>query len=347
MLGPGICGYSSASMCSQKPEAAWPIVWRKPEQGLPSAPRGASKSHRVVKIRLETQGSTTIGHSGPHECEVPGSNISPCLHLLTLFPSNSSRGAHRSFHDPAQGRKLSSLFRFLSSRGAQRPSSLFQLKPTSWRRVAASSSSHQGNLLAIQALQPPNSDATSCRRTSKSNWAAKPNRTTKEGHTTSKIPSSLALCEGGRIFSPSPPLTFPAWLLCLVLSILVRLSPHRSTNWNYGFDQLVSQRNWHHLLDEKLGFGGTWLSCRDVCSWLHEGLLGEVACRVPSCTLRGGCWRHLPIRNRDYRLPADWIRRCSGLSENKGNGDSCQKPLKAAHDDWCAGQSSWHSERGP
>ena len=148
---------------------------------------------------------------------------------------------------------------------------------------------------------------------------------------------------------PLLPLTFPAWLLCLVLSILVRLSPHRSTNWNYGFDQLVSQRNWHHLLDEKLGFGGTWLSCRDVCSWLHEGLMGDVACRVPSCTLRGGCWRHLPIRNRDYRLPADWIRRCSGLSENKGNSDSCQKPLKAAHDDWCAGQSCgrcWHSERG-
>ncbi len=46
------------------------------------------------------------------------------------------------------------------------------------------------------------------------------------------------------------------------------------TGKNHGFDQLVSQRNWHHLLDEKLGFGGTWLPWRNVRSWLHDGRVG-------------------------------------------------------------------------
>ncbi len=29
-----------------------------------------------------------------------------------------------------------------------------------------------------------------------------------------------------------------------------------------------------HLLDEKLGFGGTWLPWRNVRSWLHDGRVG-------------------------------------------------------------------------
>ncbi len=65
--------------------------------------------------------------------------------------------------------------------------------------------------------------------------------------------------------------------------------------------QLVSQRNWHHLLDEKLGFGGTWLPWRNVRSWLHDGRVGEVADRVSSGSFRGGHWRYLPIRNHDNR----------------------------------------------
>ncbi len=72
----------------------------------------------------------------------------------------------------------------------------------------------------------------------------------------------LALNGGGRIFfSPRPLPYFPllALLSCHVSSI-ERLSLHCSSNWkNYGFDQLVSQRNWHHLLDEKLRFWGTRL----------------------------------------------------------------------------------------
>ncbi len=98
----------------------------------------------------------------------------------------------------------------------------------------------------------------------------------------------------------------------------------------YGFDQLVSQRNWHHLLDEKLGFGGTWLPRRHVRSWLHDGRVGEVADRVSSGSFCGGHWRYLPIRNHDNRSSADWIRLCPGLSKNSENGNSCPKPHKAA-----------------
>ncbi len=64
--------------------------------------------------------------------------------------------------------------------------------------------------------------------------------------------SSLALNGGGRIFhSPSSPL----FSLLAFLSRLIyweTLSARLSKLKDYGFDQLVSQRNWHHLLDEKL-----------------------------------------------------------------------------------------------
>ncbi len=66
--------------------------------------------------------------------------------------------------------------------------------------------------------------------------------------------SSLALNGGGRIFFlPVLSLIFPA--CSLVLSRLIyweTLSALLFKLKNYGFDQLVSQRNWHHLLDEKL-----------------------------------------------------------------------------------------------
>ncbi len=134
---------------------------------------------------------------------------------------------------------------------------------------------------------------------------------------------------GGRIFhSPSSPL----FSLLALLSRLIyweTLSALLSKLKNYGFDQLVSQRNWHHLLDEKLGFGGTWLPWRNVRSWLHDGRVGEVADRVSSGSFRGGHWRYLPIRNHDNRSSADWIRLCPGLSKNSENGNSCPKPHKA------------------
>ncbi len=141
--------------------------------------------------------------------------------------------------------------------------------------------------------------------------------------------------------SPSSPL-FSLLALCLISSI-ERLSLHCSANWkNYGFDQLVSQHNWHHLLDEKLGFGGTWLPWRNVRSWLHDGRVGEVADRVSRGSFRGGHWRYLPIRNHDNRSSADWIRLCPGLSKNSENGNSCPKPHKAARHDWSSGKSGQH-----
>ncbi len=96
-------------------------------------------------------------------------------------------------------------------------------------------------------------------------------------HTTA---SSLALNGGGRIFfTPRPLPYFPCLLSCLVLSRIYweTLCTALQTE-NYGFDQLVSQRNWHHLLDEKLGFGGTWLPWRNVRSWLHDGRVWRIVC---------------------------------------------------------------------
>ncbi len=144
-------------------------------------------------------------------------------------------------------------------------------------------------------------------------------------------------------FSPSSPLFSLLALLSCHVSSIERLSLHCSPNWkNYGFDQLVSQRNWHHLLDEKLGFWGTWLPWRNVCSWLHDGRVERVAYRVFSGSFRGGHWRYLPIRNHDNRSFADRIRLCPGLSKNSENGNSCPKPHKAARHDWSSGKSGQH-----
>ncbi len=74
---------------------------------------------------------------------------------------------------------------------------------------------------------------------------------------------SLALNGGGRIFLAPHPLPFfpPCLLSCLVSyrntwETLSALLLKTSKLKNHGFDQLVSQRNWHHLLDEKHGLGG-------------------------------------------------------------------------------------------
>ncbi len=153
---------------------------------------------------------------------------------------------------------------------------------------------------------------------------------------------SLALNGGGRIFhSPSSPLfSMLALLYCLIYweTLSARLSKLK----DYGFDQLVSQRNWHHLLDKKPGFWGTCLPWRNVRSWLHDGRVGEVADSVSSGSFRGGHRRYLPIRNHDNRSSADWIRLCPGLSKNSENGNSCPKPHKAARHDWSSGKSGQH-----
>ncbi len=151
--------------------------------------------------------------------------------------------------------------------------------------------------------------------------------------------SSLALNGGGRIFS------LPVLPLFSLLAFLSRhiywetLSARLSELKDYGFDQLVSQRNWHHLLVEKPGCWGTWLPWWNVRSWLYDGRVGEVANRVSSGSFLGGHWRYLPIRNHDNRYFADWIRLCPGLSKNSENGNSCPKPHKAARHDWSSGKS--------
>ncbi len=153
--------------------------------------------------------------------------------------------------------------------------------------------------------------------------------------------SSLALNGGGRIFHSPSSLIFPA--CSPVLSDLLRDSLCTLFKLrNYGFDQLVSQRYWHHLLDKKLGFRGTCLPWRNVRSWVYDGRVGEMANRVSSGSFRGGHWRYLPIRNHDNRSSADWIRLCPGLSKNLENGNSCPKPHKAAGHDWSSGKSGQH-----
>ncbi len=139
-------------------------------------------------------------------------------------------------------------------------------------------------------------------------------------------------------------LSSPLFSLLARLSRLIyweTLSARLSKLKDYGFDQLVSQCNWHHLLVEKPAFWGTWLPWRNVHSWLYDGRVGEVVNRMSSGSSRGGHWRYLPIRwYHDNRYFADWIRLCPGLSKNSENGNSCPKPHKAARHDWSSGKST-------
>ncbi len=109
---------------------------------------------------------------------------------------------------------------------------------------------------------------------------------------------------------------------------------------NYGFDQLVSQRDWYHLLNEKSGFWGTCLSWRDVRGRIYEGCVGEVANRVSGGSFRWGRWGYLPFRHHDNRYSAVWIRLYPGLSKNSEDGNSCPKSHKAARFDWSEERSA-------
>ncbi len=151
----------------------------------------------------------------------------------------------------------------------------------------------------------------------------------------------LAVNRGSRLdFTPRPTLFFlPAGFCCLVSSIEETPSARLSKLENYGFDQLVSQRDWHHLLNEKSGFWGTCLSWRDVRGRIYEGCVGEVANRMSGGSFRGGRWRYLPFRHHDNRYSADWIRLYPGLSKNSEDGNSCSKSHKAARFDWSCGKS--------
>ncbi len=141
----------------------------------------------------------------------------------------------------------------------------------------------------------------------------------------------------------SPPYPFFSSLLASAvsshLSIEETPSARLSKLENYGFDQLVSQRDWHHLLNEKSGFWGTCLSWRDVRGRIYEGCVGEVANRVSGGSFRWGRWGYLPFRHHDNRYSAVWIRLYPGLSKNSEDGNSCPKSHKAARFDWSCGKS--------
>ena len=116
---PCICGYSSASMCIQSLKPHVPFVLENTRAYRAQSPR-VPQRHTELWNPPGTQVSTRIGHSGPHDLWGHRPNISPCLPLLILF-----------FYNPIEGRGCLAFFRFLSPRGAQSSSSLFQLKSTS------------------------------------------------------------------------------------------------------------------------------------------------------------------------------------------------------------------------
>ncbi len=151
----------------------------------------------------------------------------------------------------------------------------------------------------------------------------------------------MALNRGSRLyFTPRPTLFFPPCLLLLSRLIYWRDSFCTALQTRkLWIDQLVSQRDWYHLLNEKSGFWGTCLSWRDVRGRIYEGCVGEVANRVSGGSFRGGRWGYLPFRHHDNRYSADWIRLYPGLSKNSEDGDSCSKSHKAARFDWSCGKS--------
>ena len=114
----------------------WDMVFVRPKFGLHVQ---ALKPHVQFGVLPESKNSVS---QEPHRA-----NIKTFLPLFTLFP-------HRLFLNPSEGQGLRSLSP-ASQQAVQPgfPSShhLFSSN-SSWRRVAASSSSHQGNLLATQAL---------------------------------------------------------------------------------------------------------------------------------------------------------------------------------------------------
>ena len=159
-------------LCRQSLKPHVPLSWRMPELPGQGSPKGSAGGLQVTEVWQSDRrlwGSTTIGHSGPHDLWGHLSYIIPDPPLLILFPLNSSRRAEgcRASSDPSLREEL-------------RPSWLFQLQPTSGRRVAASSSS-------LPRKPPRNSSSANpwaetwrpSGELQAHNGAAKPNRTTK------------------------------------------------------------------------------------------------------------------------------------------------------------------------
>ena len=165
VLGHGLGEQSSVSVCRPESRMLNLVFYWVKELSFP----GASASHRDVKNRQETQVSTTIGHPEPHDLWGHQANIRHVLPLFSLHvPSQRRRVAAQSSFHPAlatpvfpnrllprtlsEGQGLLSLSP--ASQQAVQPGfspPLFSSN-SSWRRVAASRSAHQGNLLATQAL---------------------------------------------------------------------------------------------------------------------------------------------------------------------------------------------------
>ena len=151
-----------------------------------SVSQGASTSHRGEN-RPETQVSTTIGHSGPHELWGHQANIRPVLPLFYFFPCNPSEG--RSLASPANISLFLRSLRGEKSGLSNWSSSIPQLDVTLWEEPTSLSaqemqpSTHlnKDNLLKSKLYQPSSSNAMSCRRTSNSNhkgWSHKTSKTT-------------------------------------------------------------------------------------------------------------------------------------------------------------------------
>ena len=134
--------------------------------------------------RQETQVSTPIGHSGPHDLWGHRAYTRPGLPFFNLFPN------------PSEGRRLPSHFSCIAKgRSRASPANIFSSHPTL----------HGGELQLPAHLtketssqpklyQPPSRDAMSCRRTSKSNWAAQLNRNQQDDFTELRMAQQLPFC---------------------------------------------------------------------------------------------------------------------------------------------------------
>ena len=160
-------------MCRLKPEATCFLGSGenrdRVSQGLP---RG--KVTRRCEIRLETQGSTTIGHSGPHDLWGHRAIIRPDLPLLILFPSNSP-----------EEKAVEPLLSPLSERSLQLPAHSSNSNQLQGGELQLPAQLTKETSSQFKLYKPPNSDATSFRRTSSPQRSCKAQQN-HEGHTTGK-----------------------------------------------------------------------------------------------------------------------------------------------------------------
>ena len=149
---------------------------------------GASTSQRCEN-RQETQVSTAIGHSGPHDLWGHRANIRPVLPLFSLFPrilsEEKGSGPAPLFLQPPEPEGFPAFFlhrRRLSSWAS--PDHIFSSHPT-LHGGELQLPAHLTNETSSQPklYQPLSCDSTSSRRTSTNNWAAQLNRNQQDDFT--------------------------------------------------------------------------------------------------------------------------------------------------------------------